>query len=365
MFVYYDESILKYVSSIRKYYGLKSSFDSDNAFDSLLNEKNPKKIFLILIDGMGANLIERKLDKNTFLRKNMLYKTTTVFPSTTTAATTSIRNGKAPNENAWLAWVEYINEVQDHVVPFYGTGFYRENEYDDIVRKVIPVTTTEKELNNIGIKADILFPEWSKEGYTYSTIEEFRNKLIDLSINSDEKYLYAYMDYYDSLMHKLGPDHEEADKLLKEINSTLEDVSNNISDDTMMVIVADHGQVKEEKRFYYKGSKYEKYFYRKPCLEFRASGLYIKEEYRDEFEKEFLNEFENDVVLMDKSDILLSKLFGPLENHPKFEELLPDYLVISKTNISFYYEQLEKVMNGQHAGIRDDEMFVPVIVYQK
>lgn len=365
MFVYYDESILKYVSSIRKHYGLNSSFDSDKEFDSILKKKNPNKIFLILIDGMGANLIERKLDKNAFLRKNMLFKTTTVYPSTTTAATTSIRNGKAPNENAWLSWIEYIKEVDDLVIPFYGTGFYNDIDYDDVVRKQIPTITTEDELNKKGINANILFPDWSTSGYTYKDLTEFRDKLIDLSNNSDNRYIYAYVDYYDSLMHKLGPNHKDCDALLLEINNKLEEVSKNISEDTMMVVVADHGQVEEKRKFYFKNSKYDKYLYRKTSFEFRCTGLYVKEECKEEFEKEFMEEFEDDIILLDKSDLIYAKIFGPNESHEKFEGLLPDYLIVSKKDLSFYYEPLKQNTNGQHGGILDDELFVPIIIYEK
>lgn len=38
MFVFYDESILSYISSIRDYFGLKSSYKPNQKFTDLLNK---------------------------------------------------------------------------------------------------------------------------------------------------------------------------------------------------------------------------------------------------------------------------------------------------------------------------------------
>ena len=46
MIVHYDESILAYIASIRNYYKLDSSYHSNIAFDNILKERNPKKIYI-------------------------------------------------------------------------------------------------------------------------------------------------------------------------------------------------------------------------------------------------------------------------------------------------------------------------------
>ena len=90
MIVQYDESILSYVASIREYFGLSSSFAPNRELSKRIREEKPKRIYLILIDAMGANLIKRKLSSEAFLNRNMMTDTSTVFPPTTTAATTAI-----------------------------------------------------------------------------------------------------------------------------------------------------------------------------------------------------------------------------------------------------------------------------------
>ena len=365
MIVYYDESILSYVASIRRYFGLSSEYEPNTKFSNLISSKKPKKIFLLLVDGMGANLINNKLPEDSFLRKNMIFKTTTVFPSTTTAATTSIRNGKAPNQNAWLGWIQYFKEVNDFVIPFRNKGFYNDKTYgDNFAYNIIPVSFTEDELKKSLIKSKTLFPAFMEDGC--DDFDTMCNRLIDHSKNSEYEYVYAYWDKYDSYMHEHGPSSKICDAYLEYINYEIERVANNLSDDTMLIVIADHGQidVKEEYNLY--GSKYQKYFRNKPSLEPRAMTFYIKDEYKDEFEKEFKNEFEDRFVLLTHKQVLETHLFGDKQNHLRFEEFIGDFIAIGKGNtILAYKEQPIPSMKGQHAGMLEDELMVPVIVYQK
>ena len=114
---------------------------------------------------MGANLIKRKLAADSFLNRNLLAKTNTVFPSTTTAATSAIRNGRPPCENGWLGWSQYLKEADDIIIPFRSMGFYNDVCYEkDIFKRYVPIPTTEEELNKAGIEARILFPSFEEDG---------------------------------------------------------------------------------------------------------------------------------------------------------------------------------------------------------
>lgn len=365
MFVYYDESILSYVASIRRHFGLSSDYEPNKKFSSLIASKNPKKIFVLLVDGMGANLINNKLSEDSFLRKNMLFKTTTVFPSTTTAATTSIRNGKAPSSNSWIGWTQYIKEIDDIIIPFRDTGFYNDKKYKkNLMNNIAPVTFTEDELNKIGVSATTLFPSFVENGS--EDFDTMCNRLIEYSNSDKYEYVYAYWDKYDSYMHEHGPSSKICDAYLAHINYEIERVANNLKDDTMLVVIADHGQIDVKEEYNLFESKFDKYFERRPTLEPRAMAFYIKDSMKEEFRKEFINEFEDRFILLDHNQVLETKLFGDKQNHPRFEEFIGDYIAIGKAQtILAYKEEPIPSMNGQHAGICEDELMIPVIVYQK
>ena len=365
MFVKYDESVLSYVASIRRYFGLSSSYTADQRFSEFLDRQRPQKVFVLLVDGMGAEHIRKKLDKDAFLNRHLFARTTTVFPPTTTAATTSIRNGKAPNENAWLGWMQYLKEADDIIIPFRSMGYYNEIQYEkDIFERCVPVSRTEDDLKKIGIAARILFPSFEEDGC--EDFDEMCSRLLDYSYGDHYRYIYAYWDKYDTYMHEYGPSSRICDTYLEHINCEIEELCRNLNSDTMLVVTADHGQV-DIRRFYNLcRSPFEKYFYRRPALEQRSMAFYIRKGVEKEFEKEFKKAFERDYILLSKAQVLRSKLFGDHPSHPRFEEFIGDYIGIAKSDmVLIYRERDDCYYQGQHAGILDDEMMVPIIAYQK
>ena len=365
MITYYDESILSYVASIRDYFGLSSSYKPNQKLSDYIKTRKPSKVFLLLIDGMGANLIENKLDKDSFLRKNMFCKTKTVFPSSTVPATTSIRNGKSPNENAWLGWMQYIKEIDDTIIPFLGVGYYNEKEYGrSLMFNLIPTITTVEQLNAKAIKARELFPAFMEDGC--KDLETMCSRLIDYSKSDEYKYIYAYWDEFDQCMHDNGPNSRESVAYLKRINSLIDNLASSLSDDTLLIVTADHGQIEVKEEYNLYNSKFDKYFIRKPSLEFRAMTFFIKDGMQDEFETEFKKEFEDSFVLFNHKQVLEMQLFGQGNNHPRFEEFFGDFIAVGKSNtVLAYKENEEDVLKGQHGGMCNDEMYVPIITYQK
>ncbi|MBQ1899615.1 MAG: alkaline phosphatase family protein [Erysipelotrichaceae bacterium] len=361
MFVNYNGSVLSYVASIRKYFGLNHVYDDDPSLTAILNEQRPEKVFVLLVDGMGANLIRKKLPKDSFLVSNMLASPSTVFPSTTTAATTSIRNGRPPCENGWLGWMQYLEEVDDIVIPFRSMGYYNEITYEgDIFRKYVPVTTTEQELNRIGVPSRILFPSFEEDGC--EDFDEMCCRLADLSY-SQYRYVYAYWDKYDTYMHEHGPSSRICDSYLEHINYEIEELVKNLNKDTLLVVTADHGQV-DIRRFYNLwNSEFDRFFARRPSLEQRAMAFKIRKGMEREFEKLFKQRFEDDYVLLSKAQVMESHLFGDRPNHPRFEQFIGDYVAIAKSDLVLIYKERGNLYySGQHAGICDDELYVPIIV---
>ena len=73
----------------------------------LLNVKQPKKVVVILFDGMGSLIIDEILKNDDFFIKNKICNITSVFPSTTTAATTSFFNW-IKSKWTWMVRMEYV-----------------------------------------------------------------------------------------------------------------------------------------------------------------------------------------------------------------------------------------------------------------
>lgn len=117
----YDRSILSIVSSVLKHFGVKDcQHKTLPEFDELLS-KDYKNIIVMLFDGLGVSAINEHLNENDFLRKHFVCPISSVFPSTTVAATTAIETGYSPIESAWLGWDLFFEEIGENVSVFRNT----------------------------------------------------------------------------------------------------------------------------------------------------------------------------------------------------------------------------------------------------
>ena len=86
--------------------------------DKILEDYKPKNVVTILCDGMGSNILDRMLDKDSFLIKNRLKTITSVFPATTVAATLSMLTGLNPCETGMLGWDMYYKDIDKTITVF-------------------------------------------------------------------------------------------------------------------------------------------------------------------------------------------------------------------------------------------------------
>ena len=92
----YENSILNLINSILHYYHVETKYNGIDILDKRL-EKKYKNIVLIILDGMGENILNT-ISPNGFFKKHQERKITSVCPSTTTAAMTTYYSGKPPIE---------------------------------------------------------------------------------------------------------------------------------------------------------------------------------------------------------------------------------------------------------------------------
>ena len=67
----YDNSLTSLACSIEKYFEINPLHKTMPYMDQLFEEKKPENVILLLVDGLGSKIMEKVLDKNDFLMKNM------------------------------------------------------------------------------------------------------------------------------------------------------------------------------------------------------------------------------------------------------------------------------------------------------
>ena len=218
----YNECLTNLACSIRKYFELDYKHNTIDYVDKILNENKPKNVVTILCDGMGSNIMNRILSKDSFLLKHRIKSITTVFPATTVAATTSMMTGLNPVETAMLGWDMYYKDIDNTITSFMisekgdeeYTPLQEAIEYKNkhMITKSIMEEINEKRKDS----GYILFP-FGKNPYV--DMEDLYNKIETLCNEEGKKYIYAYDTEPDHTMHELGTDAHEINEIVENFNS--------------------------------------------------------------------------------------------------------------------------------------------------
>jgi len=362
----YNECLTNLACSIRKYFNLEYKHNTLSYIDELLEEFKPKNVVTILCDGMGSNIMDRMLDKDSFLIKNRIKSITTVFPATTVAATTSMMTGLNPVETGMLGWDMYYKDIDKTITVFmnYEKGDPKKKPLKEAIeynKKHMIRKPTFKEINEKGLyKGYGLFPFGER---AYSNIDEMFNRIEKLCKEEGKKYIYAYDEDPDHTMHRIGCDKPKIKNIIEDINRRIENLSNKLTD-TIIFVVADHGHHNVENILIKDYPDIEECLLRNTSIEPRAVNFFIKPDKKEVFESLFNKYFGNDFDLYSKEDVINSKLFGDGDENEIFKDALGDYLAIGKTNKTLLYIGSEE-LKSQHAGYTDDEIYVPLIVINK
>ena len=363
----YNECLTNLACSIRKYFGLEYKHNTLSYIDEILEKKQPRNVILFLFDGMGSNILDRNLDKDAFFIKNRYKKITTVFPATTTAATTAIRTGLNPCEHGWIGWNVYLEPI-DKIITLYMN---REKGKEETCREYFAVKdqlvndTIADEINRKGeYKGLELFPFKAGNAKVYRDLDEMYT-MINYALKEDGKhFIYAYNDEPDHTMHDFGPDSEEAKRLIETRNRKTEEFCKNL-EDTLVIVVADHGHIKVDHIFLKDYPEITKMMERTTSIEQRAASFKIKEEYMEEFPVLFNKLFGKSFTLYTKKDVMESKLFGDGEPNKLFEPALGDFIAIAENDNKCLVTDGDEVLVSQHAGYTDDEVYIPLIIVDK
>ena len=357
MELYSKDNLVSVSNSILKHFNLPMFHTSLDHLDECLNKSNNKKIALVLLDGYGSHIQEIYKNETRFIYDNVKVKITSIFPPTTVAATSSLLTGKYPCETGYLGWFTKLPFYQTPVTTFSSKFVDSQEESKITTSEYLPKEEIIDILNKNNIKADKLMG-FNILSHSFIEFCELANKML-----KNNMFSYLYWPQPDGLLHEYGTKSEIVAKCLKEIDINLKQLIEN-NKDTIFIVLADHGHIdlefvsiKEHEDLY---SMLESPFVN---IEGRANAFFVKKECVDEFGKLLKSYYSNDeFYILSKKEVIDNKVFGLGKNCPQFEELIGDYLIISKGHKIFYDDYTAFLKSG-HAGASKDELDVNVSIF--
>lgn len=366
LFPDYKNSVLNVANSILKYYGCPVMHPSLITIDERLNRKF-RNVILILVDALGDAILDKHPQESSHLKHDKVSTITSVFPPTTVAATTSVLTGLPPITTGWLGWMQYVKEEDKNVVFFTNKDYYNEStEFSyQVANKYVPIKQIYEiiEEHNPDVLTKEIFPAFRDPEHD-SFLKEMQS-VVKTCKEPGKHFVYAYWDKLDYTMHEVGPDAQETKDVLKLIDGGYLYLKENLPDNSIVFVIADHGQVAVSPIEIREYKDLWDTFSVAPSIESRATAFFIKPDRKTEFESLFLEYFRDKYVLYKSEDVLKMNLFGFGKKHPKIDEFIGDYLGIAIDNYYFKLNSGPFTMKGQHAGLLAEETVVPLIIFEK
>lgn len=358
----YTNSLINISASLLKHYNCFTKYQSLKELDYYL-KKDYNHVILIVLDGLGVNIINENLNDDDLLKKNIKHIASSIFPPTTVAATNALLSGEPPFSNGFVGWMQYNKFDDAHEVVFFNSDYYNPNKklstklYEDILAYDNILDIIKR--NNRDLHVELLFPSFHKTN-GYFTFDDQLNRLLMIT-QKKKSFSYCYYTEPDSTIHTSGVKGRLTNLIVKGLNQSYERFLTEINDDVLVIVTADHGLVDVKPVLLYKYKDIIETYKRLPALEARATTFFIKEDKKEEFEELFYKYFKDDFILLTKEEVYEEELLGYGIKHELLDSFIGDYLAVAVKNKMFQLTK-DKPFTAHHAGLTKEELEIPIII---
>ncbi|HDN79567.1 MAG: hypothetical protein DRI61_01580 [Chloroflexi bacterium] len=354
-----------------------------------------KRIVVVLLDATGYLALKRLMEAEPDIayarlaRKGRLVPLTSVFPSTTVTALTSLWTGHLPARHSLLGYTLYLKEfgVVANMIklkPTRGEGLETLEGWGLELEKFLPVPCLAESLSSQDVSVYVL----THEQYVGSPLSKVLHRGVAKSWGfisasdmwvSVRRMLQQYRDkrmlisvYWagvDSISHLYGPSDDAWEAELCNLAFSMEreflaKLTPEEREGTLLIIISDHGQVPtppEKAIWAIKHPQLWDSLVVPPTGEARISYLYVrdgrKQQVRDYLEKE-LGQF----AVLESEEALEIGLFGKGEVAPETPQRIGDLIAFARGDAHLIWGYKEPKLRGRHGGLTPEEMLVPLLM---
>ena len=335
-----------------------------------------RNLVLLIIDGLGDGYLLRRGAGGELARRRR-GAITSVFPPTTAAAITTSYTACTPLEHGLTGWYTFFGGAGcvSAALPFKSRGddlSLRRRGFTPERAFVQPPLFGSLPLRSIVVTyKDIIDSDYNvrhcagAERYAYETLDGLVLE-IEKTIKSgpEQKFIYAYWPWYDTYSHRYGSESPQAFAELEKIDAAFGRLLARLAGtDTLLVATADHGFVDSAPEESLELPALLASQLRFPlCGERRVAYCYVQSE------KDFLRQAKEHFG--DRADVRPSRAlveegwFGPGAAHPDFAERIGDVALVMRERYTikdWTPGEARYLHIGNHGGVSEDEMMIPLI----
>lgn len=393
---YHGNSILNLPSSVCALLGIPEL--GSTSLDTTILEPvgdGVQRVILVLMDAMALHRLQRWMNNGTspvwkrLADRGVLAPITSITPSTTCAALTTLWTGRSPKEHGIVGYEMWMKEygvianmILHSPASFYGSvGSLGKAGFNP--REYLPFKTLGTHLREYGVQA---------HAYQHYSIAQsglsqmFMNDVdvhpfgtpADLWVGvrhlletrlKQRMYIWVYWGQVDHLSHHYGPDDERPEADFANFSSAFENqflnrISSEAGEDTVVILVADHGQINTPLDDFYVLENHNSLYRRlhmAPTGENRLMYFYVRpgqsEAVREYVERTWMKQFK----VLDSVYAAQTELFGPGEMHPRLLDRLGDLMAFPGGNGYLWWANERNFLLGRHGGLHREEMIVPFL----
>ena len=313
--------------------------------------RETRKVVLFVIDGLGYQWL---LDTNPggVLREHLAGSLTSVFPSTTASAITTLLSGCAPQDHCLTGWFMWFKEIGAVGAPLpfkTRSGGHRLAATDAIAFELLRPSSI---FSRLPVKCFIVQPRHlvnttytrtfrgRAEVQGFESLEEYFQVTTNALRGKETRFIYAYWAQLDALAHVHGVASARVRRHLGEIDRGFARFLESTRGAGVTVLVtADHGFIDTE-------PDTQLHLDQHPvlrdalllplCGEPRVAYCYVKPHAIREFEDYVSTELAFGCTVLAREEMIGAEYFGLGPPAPRLRDRIGDYALVMKENFAIH-----------------------------
>ncbi len=348
--------------------------------DGLSGQGAPQCLVFLLVDGLGDIFLQRHGAGSALLAHRMR-RLTSVFPSTTACAVTTMLTGLAPAAHGLTGWFIHDRRFGGVLAPLPMKMRAGDEIQDDgsLPERLFPYDNLFMARYRPSVQVaprHTAFSPFSRRHGRGAGMIPY-NGLDDLveaietacaSFGSNGGYVYAYYPFFDTCSHDYGCESEEAIDEFRHVDEAFQRLLERLDAHKVDIVVsADHGFVDSPGELHLDLNTMPEMLslLTSPLFgERRAAFCRVRHGAETDFERLAGESLSGKGVCVRSSVLLEAGLFGPGPLHPSIHERIGDYALLMEPGWTVYDTlpgEHPPPMIGVHGGLTPQEMWVPLI----